>query len=170
MTIRLDEKYKFNELAAKGGDLYKTVVDNGYPLYIDRLQGGDYINPYEYDKELVEEYKRLLGDKFFGFQMHEWLSNYKNDLNGLARIPDDKWTAEEIKKDVFRRNKAIVLSNDRDSEDCVDVAYGVTGRQIFDNRFVRSCRSRSSGSTGVFIWVEFVVLFDIVHHYQSRSV
>ena len=104
MTIRLDEKYKFNELAAKGGDLYKTVVDNGYPLYIDRLQGGDYINPYEYDKELVEEYKRLLGDKFFGFQMHEWLSNYKNDLNGLARIPDDKWTAEEIKKDVFRRN------------------------------------------------------------------
>ena len=104
MTIRIDEDKKFNELAKKDGELYKTIVENGYPFYIDRLQGGDYINPYEYDMELVDEYKKLLGDKFFGFQMHEWLSNYKNDLDCLKELPDTKWTAEEIEKDVFRRN------------------------------------------------------------------
>lgn len=104
MTIRLSEDKKFNEIAKKDGELYKIIEKNGYPFYIDRLQGGDYINPYEYDMELVDEYKKLLGDKFFGFQMHEWLSNYKNDLNCLKALPDDKWTAEEIEKDVFRRN------------------------------------------------------------------
>ena len=104
MTIRLDEDKKFNELAKKGSELYKIVEEKGYPFYIDRLQGGDYINPYDYDMALVDEYKRLLGDKFFGFQMHEWLSNYKNDLHCLRALPDKKWTAEEIKKDVFRRN------------------------------------------------------------------
>ena len=104
MTIRLDEKYKFNNLAKKGGDLYKIVSENKFPLYIDRLQGGDYIDVYPFDKDLVEDYKRMLGDKFFGFQMHEWLSNYKNDLDHLKHIPDKKWTADVITKDVFRRN------------------------------------------------------------------
>ena len=102
MTIRLDEKYKFNNLAAKDGELYKIVEKNRFPLYIDRLQGGDYIDVYPYDKALIEDYKRLLGDKFFGFQMHEWLSNYKHDLDVLKNIPDGHWTAETIKKEVFR--------------------------------------------------------------------
>ncbi len=103
MTIRLDEKYKFNNLAKKDGDLYKIIAEKKYPMYIDRLQGGDYIDVYPYDKELVGEYKRILGDKFYGFQMHEWLSNYENDLKHLRHIPDKDWTAENIIKDVFKR-------------------------------------------------------------------
>ncbi len=102
MTIRLDEKYKFNNMAKKGGELYNMIAERRLPLYIDRLQGGDYIDVYPYDKELIDEYKRLLGDKFYGFQMHEWLSNYKHDLMTLRHIPDKDWTAETITKEVFR--------------------------------------------------------------------
>ena len=104
MSIRLDEDHKFNRIAAKGGALYHIIAENGYPLYIDRLQGGDYINPYDYDMELVQEYKNLLGDKFFGFQMHEWLSNYKHDLGCLSGLRDEDWTAENITKEVFRQS------------------------------------------------------------------
>ena len=80
-SIRLDEEMKFNRLARKGGKLYGIIKERGCPFYVDRLQGGDYIQDYVYDKELLDEYRRLLGDKFFGFQMHEWLSNYNSDAN-----------------------------------------------------------------------------------------
>ena len=61
---------KFNELAKKGGKLFKLISDNNYPWYIDRLQGGGYIDEYQYNTELIDS----LGN-FYGFQMHEWISN-----------------------------------------------------------------------------------------------
>ena len=79
-NILLDENMKFNELAKKGGRLHSIISALHCPLYIDRLQGGTYIDEYPYDMALLNEYKNLLGDNFWGFQMHEWLSNYSSDL------------------------------------------------------------------------------------------
>lgn len=67
-----NERKKFNELAKKDGKLFKLISDNNYPWYIDRLQGGGYIDEYQYNTELIDS----LGN-FYGFQMHEWISNIK---------------------------------------------------------------------------------------------
>ena len=95
-SIDLDEEKKFNNLAKKGGELYNIVKKNNMPFYIDRLQGGCFIENYNYDMELVNEYKNMLGNKFLGFQMHEWMSNYRNDLRKIYRNGCTEWTAEGI--------------------------------------------------------------------------
>ena len=103
-SLEIDENLKFNRLARKDGDLYHLVKEKRCPLYIDRLQGGCYIEDYAYDRELLEEYKALLGDNFWGFQMHEWLSNYRGDLQyKLEEIPANEWTAENIKKVIYEK-------------------------------------------------------------------
>ena len=101
-SIDLKEENKFNNLARKGGDFYNLIKEKKIPFYIDRLQGGCYIESYDYDMELVEEYKSILGDKFIGFQMHEWMSNYKGDLKKIWRNNCKEWNAEEIEKAIKR--------------------------------------------------------------------
>ena len=95
-TTRLGSEKKFNELAAKDSTLYNIIKERNCPFYVDRLQGGTYISDYRYDQKLIEEYKRMLGDKFWGFQMHEWLSNYSSDLRKLEDLPEESWTVEGI--------------------------------------------------------------------------
>lgn len=73
-SLLLPERKKFNELAKKDGKLFKLISDNNYPWYIDRLQGGGYIDEYQYNTELIDS----LGN-FYGFQMHEWISNMRSD-------------------------------------------------------------------------------------------
>ena len=92
---------KFNRLAAKGGELYQILSERKCPFYIDRLQGGCYIDDYVYDQELLTEYRALLGENFWGFQMHEWLSNYRSDLRKLAELDDEQWTQAEIERTIF---------------------------------------------------------------------
>ena len=96
--IRLPKELTFNELAKKGGKLYNYIKEHKCPLYVDRLQGGISIQSYEYDTDLVEEYKKLLGDNFLGFQMHEWLSNYMQDVHKLWEIPEEEWNKENIER------------------------------------------------------------------------
>ncbi len=87
----------FNEVAKKDGELWSIIKENNFPLYMDRLQGGTFLINYDYDMKLVDEYRKLLGDKFFGFQMHEWVGNYRCDVeykllkNGLT-----EWTEKAI--------------------------------------------------------------------------
>ena len=95
-TTRFDETKKFNVMAAKGSDFYNMVKDLQFPLYIDRLQGGTYIDSYPYDQNLISEYKELLGEKFWGFQMHEWLSNYMSDIKKLSGLDKKDWNVENI--------------------------------------------------------------------------
>ena len=60
-------------------------------------------NNKEYSK-LIKEYKRLLGDKFLGFQMHEWMNNLASDLRRINEcIGDLPWTEENITKSVMRK-------------------------------------------------------------------
>lgn len=103
-AIITDKDRKFNKLAAKGGELYNILAERKCPFYVDRLQGGVYIDEYPYDKKLLDEYKSLLGDKFWGFQMHEWVSNYRHDvLNRLGELPAEEWTKDKI--EAFVRKK-----------------------------------------------------------------
>ena len=100
-SIDIPEEHKFNRLARKGGEMWKIVEQRRCPLYIDRLQGGCYIENYPYDMDLVNAYRELLGDKFWGFQMHEWSSNLSTDI---ARVrPSSPWTAEGITREVLRQ-------------------------------------------------------------------
>ncbi len=102
-SIDIDESLKFNNLASKGGKLYELVRELKCPLYIDRLQGGCFFEGYGYDMSLIDEYRNLLGDNFYGFQMHEWMSNFVSDTD---RITDCKcpepWTEEGICRSISK--------------------------------------------------------------------
>lgn len=100
---------KFNVLAAKNSELYNIVKERNCYFYVDRLQGGTYIDDYAYDLDLVEEYKRILGDKFLGFQMHEWVSNYHTDLEKIIDNNCPSWTREDIAKTINNRYKMPYL-------------------------------------------------------------
>ena len=71
------EEAMFNRVAQPGPMLFVRVKQLDCPFYIDRLQGGmPFPCWYEYDAELLDVWHRMLGGNFFGFQIHEWASNY----------------------------------------------------------------------------------------------
>ena len=100
--IRLKEEDKFNKLAAKNGVLYNMVKKNNMPFYIDRLQGGSFIQDYPYDMNIVKDYCEELGENFWGFQMHEWMTNIYSDLSRIHKSNCPyiegtlKWREEDI--------------------------------------------------------------------------
>ncbi len=51
----LKDEMKFNKLASKGSELYKILSKRKCVFYIDRIQGGCYIDDYLYDSELLKE-------------------------------------------------------------------------------------------------------------------
>ena len=99
-SIDIKDELKFNNLAAVNGVLYNIVKENHFPFYIDRLQGGCYIEQYPYDMNLVQKYREILGDNFYGFQMHEWMSNYLSDLGKLINNGCIEWTEESITRTI----------------------------------------------------------------------
>lgn len=101
-SLDIDESLKFNNLAAVGGDLYNYVKEHNCPFYIDRLQGGCFLEEYPYDMELVNAYRSMLGDKFWGFQMHEWGSNLRSDFGKITSNNCPEWTAEAIEATIRR--------------------------------------------------------------------
>ena len=101
-SVDIEENLKFNNLAARGGELYNYIKENRCPLYIDRLQGGCFLEEYPYDMELVNEYREMLGDKFWGFQMHEWASNLRADMQKITANNCPEWTAKAITETIRR--------------------------------------------------------------------
>ena len=101
-SLDIDEPLKFNHLAAVGDALYNYVRAHRCPLYIDRLQGGCFLEEYPYDMALVNEYRTMLGDKFWGFQMHEWGSNLRSDFGKITSNNCPEWTAEAIEATIRR--------------------------------------------------------------------
>ncbi|MBR5519256.1 MAG: hypothetical protein IKU55_00920 [Clostridia bacterium] len=97
------DEMKFNRLAAKGGALYNLLSERKCPFYVDRLQGGCYIDDYVYDAQLLEVYRELLGENFWGFQMHEWLSNYRSDLAKIGDLPAGSWNKAEIESVIYEK-------------------------------------------------------------------
>ncbi len=95
---------KFNNLAKKDGVLYNIIKDTKCPLYIDRLLGGIFYDDYKYDFDLVDEYRNILGNNFFGFQLHEWMSNFVNDTKRVIESECPKpWTGENITKYLLKK-------------------------------------------------------------------
>ncbi len=101
-SIDIDESKKFNVLAAKDGALFHTVKALSCPLYIDRLQGGCFIESYPYDMNLIKEYREMLGTGFYGFQMHEWASNLRSDILKLTQNGCPEWTQSAITDTIYR--------------------------------------------------------------------
>ena len=99
----IEKHMQFNGIAKKGGELYNILSERRCPFYIDRLQGGLCIDEYPYDTALLNDYKEMLGDNFWGFQMHEWLSNYASDICKLSDLPDERWNEKEITDYIFKK-------------------------------------------------------------------
>ena len=59
-SIYLSEDRLFNSILKKGGELYNYIKEKKCFLYVDRLQGGTVIQEYEYDEELIREYREML--------------------------------------------------------------------------------------------------------------
>lgn len=71
---------QFNVRCAEDSKLFAILKEERCPFYIDRLQGGIGLPyHYAYDPALLRRMRELLGDDFWGFQMHEWSSNYRNE-------------------------------------------------------------------------------------------
>ncbi len=103
-SLLLKDEVKFNNLAARGTQLYRYLRNTGAPFYIDRLQGGCYIEEYPYDMKLIATYREMLGENFYGWQMHEWISNYRSDLNKMGELPAEQWSDPEvIKTHIFKK-------------------------------------------------------------------
>ena len=78
---------QFNQLAAIGGKLDRLLTELRCPFYVDRLEGGLPLpHLYRYSEELLAHYCTLLGNNFWGFQMHEWSSNYRSDYQRLKEL------------------------------------------------------------------------------------
>ncbi len=94
---------KFNDVAKEGGEFFNIAKELKAPIHVDRLQGGECIEEYPYDEKLIHKYEELLGNNFWGFQMHEWLSNLRNDLKKIRSGGCQEWTVEEIEKSIRKQ-------------------------------------------------------------------
>ncbi len=110
-SIAIDDYLKFNNLARRGGDLYNMLVGENRAFYIDRLQGGTYFEGYDYDFDLLNHYIETLGEeKFYGFQFHEWGSNYMGDIKKLEGLDKNAvWTEKLIIDEINRVYKMPFL-------------------------------------------------------------
>ena len=96
----MPEELKFNSIAAKGGKLHSLIKENRYPFYVDRIAGGCTYHWYEFDRELIREYERLLGKWFLGFQLHESASNRRQNWDSIRKKmgSDGPYDPEELKR------------------------------------------------------------------------
>ena len=79
--------HDFNAALAPGAPLETLLKELRCPFYVDRLQGGiGYPRRYPYNPAVVSHICDLLGDRFFGFQMHEWASNLRSDEKRIREL------------------------------------------------------------------------------------
>ncbi|MBQ6421056.1 MAG: hypothetical protein IJK02_08300 [Clostridia bacterium] len=77
----------YNSALAPGAPLSGLLEELKCPFYIDRLQGGiGFTHNYPYAPAVTARLKRELGDRFWGFQMHEWASNLKSDMDRILAL------------------------------------------------------------------------------------
>lgn len=79
--------HDFNSALAPGAPPETLLNELRCPFYVDRLQGGiGCTRRYPYDPSVVSRLRDLLGDRFFGFQMHEWASNLRSDEKRIREL------------------------------------------------------------------------------------
>ncbi|MBE6731907.1 MAG: hypothetical protein E7564_09480 [Ruminococcaceae bacterium] len=108
-----DEK-SFNNYASKDSKLFSVLKNLKCPFYIDRFQGGiAFPYAYDYNKELLEEYKNLLGENFWGFQMHEWASNHRGEMERVEEaLKEFKENNKGLPESVFWKDKIEAIKTD----------------------------------------------------------
>ncbi len=82
-----EDARRFNAVAAVGGPLHAILAERKCRFVVDRVCGGAPYRDYPFDKALIAEYAKLLGERFLGGQVHEVLSNTHNDW-GRFRTAD----------------------------------------------------------------------------------
>ncbi len=88
--------YDFNSIAKTGKKLHRILDSLACPFYVDRFQGGlGYTKTYDYDKELLSQYKSSERIAFSGFQFHEWASNYRSDIKRITELCKKEGIAPE---------------------------------------------------------------------------
>lgn len=95
---------QFNNIAAIGGKLHTLIKEKKIPFYVDRITGGITYYPYTFDKELIKEYRELLGDWFLGFQMHESASNRRQEWNRLLKFGKGPYNAAELREKLLSKS------------------------------------------------------------------
>ena len=79
--------HDYNVALAKDAPLSVLLRELRCPFYIDRLQGGvGYTNTYPYDPAVTARLRETQGDNFLGFQMHEWASNLRSDMERIEAL------------------------------------------------------------------------------------
>lgn len=130
----LSPEMNFNVLAAKNSELYNIIKERRCPFYVDRLQGGTFIDDYEYDLNLVDEYLNLLGNDFLGFQMHEWISNYHTDLEKIIDNHCPDWTKHDIADTINKRyNTAFIYLESMTLDEITDFGKPESLSQFLSN-------------------------------------
>ena len=79
-----DDACRFNAVARISGELHGILKKRRSPFVVDRVVGGSVYRAYDFDRKLIETYTSLLGDKFLGGQVHEPLSNVRNDWGRIV--------------------------------------------------------------------------------------
>lgn len=80
------DEHRFNVVAREGSDLHRVISARRCPMIVDRLSGGaPYLN-YRYNDDLIGLYERMLGDRFYGFQLHEMINNTVSSWKGLLSL------------------------------------------------------------------------------------
>ncbi len=123
-NFSMPDAIKFNEFAAKGTALYNRIKDEKIPFYVDRIAGGTTWHNYAFDRTLIREYKEMLGDWFFGFQLHESGSNRRrSEWVGTIKTMGHKgpYDLEEMKAKRVQKKTAhngqVLYSY---SQDCIE--------------------------------------------------
>ncbi len=99
----LPYELRFSEYAKKGSNFYNLIKEKKIPFYVDRFAGGSNWFENKLDKELIDEYKSILGKWFLGFQLHESASNRRQDWNGMIKKMGTKgpYDKDELDKAMF---------------------------------------------------------------------
>lgn len=80
------QEYRFNAVAAKNGHLHELLAEHKPYFIVDRVVGGAPYHEYDFDQDLIDYYKELLGPRFLGGQVHEVLSNTHNDWKRFSTV------------------------------------------------------------------------------------
>ena len=86
-TVGMPEEASFNRVLAPGSQLFRKLEELRCPFYVDRLQGGVGLPRwYRFDPAVIHRLIDLLGEDFWGWQIHEWSSNYRSDIGRISDL------------------------------------------------------------------------------------
>ncbi len=86
-AVSMPPEADFNRIAAPGAPLSRRLEALRCPFYIDRLQGGVALPRwFRFDEAVTARLHALLGENFWGWQFHEWSSNYRSDVGRLDAL------------------------------------------------------------------------------------